>query len=311
MPFVSAKHRAEAIKKGAADIAQAVAIGGEAAIKNILLSAFAFAINGPLGSLVAFLQQTGGNVDAAQLEAAVAKLPADLEQKMAQQLLKTMAKAAAVEAKLLVATKGLGGKGGVLKFDLTNPIAVKWAQEKAGALIKEISTQQREAIKATIAAAIGDGHSWKKTAQVLRTTVGLTSYQAQVVDNFKQRLLKVGHSPEEVMKLGAKKAAQIRRRRAELIARTENNFALNQGQQLLWEQAIDSGHIDSTRMKKWIVRYPRPDWSSSPFPVRGRCGRAARLRQRSGRERFPRRSCTSEPRQRSCASSRREGAAGP
>lgn len=140
-----------------------------------------------------------------------------------------------------------------LSFDDSNPLAIRWAREHAGELIREIEDSTRLGIRALVERSVDGEYDWRKLAREIRDTrIGLTARQQEYVDNFRARLVEAG--APKVDERTAKYAQGWLRRRSIVIARTETINASNMGQQLSWEAGIADGAIPEKRVRKvWIV----------------------------------------------------------
>jgi SPP1 gp7 family putative phage head morphogenesis protein len=172
--------------------------------------------------------------------------------------------------------------GMLVRFDLLNPKALRWAEEHAAALVREVTEETRGAIRDAIARAFSEGLTADETARRIRSLIGLTTRQALAVENYarfldgvdvdnlsdadKERLRRgglranqfgtlraSGMSEEQVESLLEGYQARLIRERAETIARTETITAANAGQHELWRQALAHGWIGPATSRKWIA----------------------------------------------------------
>lgn len=139
-------------------------------------------------------------------------------------------------------------------FDVANPRAVAWARDRAASLVREITEEQRAALRAILSRSLLDGIGPRETARLIEGVVGLTQRQALAALNLRSGLLARGASSEEAFLQSQRYAQRLLRGRARLIARTEAIAAANRGQQELWEQARDAGALDEDRTRQeWVV----------------------------------------------------------
>jgi hypothetical protein len=96
------------------------------------------------------------------------------------------------------------------KLDVTNPKSVEWIKERALTLVKGVTTTTREALREEILSAFEEQRS---------------------IDDIISDIISIIDDPN----------------RAEVIARTETMDAANEGQQLLWDQAVDDGLLTGER----------------------------------------------------------------
>jgi SPP1 gp7 family putative phage head morphogenesis protein len=130
-------------------------------------------------------------------------------------------------------------------FRQTNPFAERWAAEKTGALITEITNETRSAVQVFIGRAFSEQIPPRQIARQLRSVIGLTSRQAGAV----AARIAQGASPAQANRY----AAQLLNQRAELIARTEIMSASNAGQLDAWRAAQRDGMISSVLVREFIV----------------------------------------------------------
>lgn len=102
-----------------------------------------------------------------------------------------------------------------IRFDVSNPDAIAWAQEHAGELVADVSDTTRQDIADAVSAALdGDG----------------------IVSAYDDILAAVGDES-----------------RADMIARTEVMAAANEGQQAAWDGAVDAGLLTGNEQVEWIA----------------------------------------------------------
>lgn len=116
-------------------------------------------------------------------------------------------------------------------FDVLNPEAVKAADRVVGHLVRGVTQETREGVRAYIKAGIKEGKSMDKVARGLRPLVGLTENQVNSVTGYEEMLrekrpeLSSVERDKKVNKYGEK----THRRRMQTIARTETARAQNVG----------------------------------------------------------------------------------
>lgn len=141
-----------------------------------------------------------------------------------------------------------------LSFSLANPAAVAWMAEHGATLIREITDETRAGVRTIVQSTLGQSMSLPELQRRLRGLVGLTERQSQSVANVIERARASGMNDAAAWREGYAHAKAQIAYRAELIARTETITAANKGQQLLWQQAVDSGQLGTDRMEQmWIA----------------------------------------------------------
>lgn len=127
-------------------------------------------------------------------------------------------------------------------------------EQEIASRIEGISEETREAIRSTVVRGFREKIDPMSLARILRDVVGLSTPQALSVMNYREGLLNAGADPSSALEQSRRYADQKVRDRAETIARTEVMTALNRGQDLSREQAVEEGYIDpEDTMKVWVV----------------------------------------------------------
>lgn len=140
-----------------------------------------------------------------------------------------------------------------VRFDLTNPEAIGWADQMGARLVTRVSDDTKTAIREVTARALRGDVNPQQAARQIRPLVGLTSRDARAVDNLRASLIERGTKPTRITEVTDRYAARLLRARGESIARTEIIDASSEGQQQIWQQAVDQGLLDKqTAGQKWI-----------------------------------------------------------
>jgi hypothetical protein len=163
----------------------------------------------------------------------------------------------------IAAAAQIGGltPGLTIAFDLVNPQAVTWAKANAARLIKDISSETRDAVRQAIARSMAGNLTVQQVARYVREIVGLTAKQEQAVYSFYERAIESGYADADALTEANAYAEKLRRYRSEVIARTEVLHAENRGQELLWEQAKAAGGL------RGLVRM----WLATADEIRAKC----------------------------------------
>jgi hypothetical protein len=140
-----------------------------------------------------------------------------------------------------------------LKFDVANQAAINWARAHAAALVVDILEDARFAIKTLIADGIEKGRTIRVTAKLLQRIIGLTSRQSEQVVKLYDRLESEGLDSADIDDEVNAYSTQLLKDRADTIASTETMRASNKGQQILWEQAVEEGHLTGLELREWIT----------------------------------------------------------
>ena len=141
-----------------------------------------------------------------------------------------------------------------VRFDLTNPEAVKWASANSGRLVTQITNDTKAGVQALVVRAFEQGIPPRDLAKLIQQQgIGLTAPQAIALSNFRNRLIADGVKPDRIQLLTQRKYDQQIKYRSHVIARHELLTASNKGQSLLWQQSVGAGLLPETTKRKWII----------------------------------------------------------
>jgi hypothetical protein len=166
----------------------------------------------------------------------------------------------------------------VASFDQTNEAAVKAMQENNLRLVREVTEQQRAAINKVLVDGVRDGINPREIALGIRDSIGLTEYQLQVVENYRDLLERGSQqaldrelrdrrfdstvqdsvdrggilSDDQIDTMVDRYSERMLNYRAEVIGRTEALRAVHEGTEDMFQQAVDDGTIDEDTMtREW------------------------------------------------------------
>ena len=143
---------------------------------------------------------------------------------------------------------------GGISFNANSPATVAWAEQNAARLIVDIAGETRRAVNRLVVESLRDGVEVPRLAKSIEKLVGLTERQVETVRGVFERAVESGLDEADAYAEMYGYSADLIKHRGMVIARTEVMRAENRGQQLLWEQAVDSGQIDETDLLQvWIV----------------------------------------------------------
>lgn len=168
----------------------------------------------------------------------------------------TMRATASADLALTGFAEGAGRSAVGFRFDLTNPQAVKWAQQHAAELVREVNKTIEKNIRRVIVRGFREGRTVDVMARDIRQLAGfgLTRRQSEAVENLRTRLEDVAELTFEQIDAKVERyVAKQLRLRAKTIARTETMTASNQGQQELWRQTSESGLLGDDARRIFIV----------------------------------------------------------
>lgn len=141
-----------------------------------------------------------------------------------------------------------------LEFDRAAPEVEKYARERSGELIKEITDESRQAVRNAVAEALASGKDYGTSAAKIKDAVGLTRVGATAVANYRDGLMEQGLPGPQVARQADAYRERLLKARAENISRTETIAATTQGQKEYWNQLAEDDIIDrDTAEKEWVV----------------------------------------------------------
>lgn len=186
-------------------------------------------------------------------------------------------------------------------FDQVAERPVRFARETKVRFVRELSRDQRDMITNIVSRGIRSGINPRKMAEELQQSIGLTQRQEDAVHNF-ERLLRNGERDALLRELRDRRfdssveraieggrplterqiqmmVARYRQRylayRAEVISRTEALRAIHRGSEEMYLQAIESGEISASDIRRtWrtaggVDRRGRPRTRHSHRPMNG------------------------------------------
>jgi SPP1 gp7 family putative phage head morphogenesis protein len=172
----------------------------------------------------------------------------------------------------------------IVRFDVRAPRAEAYLREHGAALVTRIVEDQRQALRVALTEGMVQGRNPRAVARDLRGVIGLTERQAAAVEKSRSALLsgdtdgmrnylqlerrdrrfdrtvaaaiREGRAVprEAVERITRRYGARLLDLRAETIARTEMLEALARSKEEAFRQAIDTGAVQATQVKKrWIA----------------------------------------------------------
>lgn len=159
---------------------------------------------------------------------------------------------------VLVAGARAAAKPLGMTFDTANPAAIAWAHNHAGELITDITEDVRAAIRLTVVDSFEAGIPPREVARLIRGGIGLTERDAQAVMTRQLKMLSEGINLELATRRAERYATKLLNSRTLSIARSEGMRAANEGQRLLWKQAVSKGLLDNGQQKELLQTDPCP-----------------------------------------------------
>lgn len=138
-----------------------------------------------------------------------------------------------------------------------NPRAADWVQRHAADLVRGVTEESKQAIRALLLDMFQRGVTPTTAAKAVRDHIGLTPRQSTALWRFQlgfQDKLAAGTlTQRQVNEKVADYRNQLLASRAKMIARTEAMTATNQGQQAAWQDADALGLLPGTVQREWLI----------------------------------------------------------
>jgi hypothetical protein len=127
------------------------------------------------------------------------------------------------------------------------------ADERAGALIVDLSDAKKRRVQVLVRRALEHGWDDATLATKIEQTVGLDARYAVAVENYRQTLVKNGMPKGRARDLAKAYALRLRQHRAGVIARNEVHAALTEAQRRLWTEAQERGDLSRYAVRVTVV----------------------------------------------------------
>lgn len=132
--------------------------------------------------------------------------------------------------------------------------AERFAHERAAELVVQVDEGTRAAIKRVVADGMKRGLPPKTVGKLLRDVVPLDERRAGAVSRFRAALQDQGVRDSVADDRASRYAARLVAQRAEVIARTEMQTAVQQGRVELWTELQEQGAVpEGSVREKWIT----------------------------------------------------------
>jgi hypothetical protein len=162
---------------------------------------------------------------------------------------------ALIRAAELAAAQIAEQTGEPIAFDLNaSARATQWLKQHGAELVTRVTDEARQQIRQQLEQGFSGGRSATDIAADVRQFLGLTRPQQEAAERFRARLIEQGVSADQLQRrLDAFVRAKIRERGL-MIGRTEPLMALNEGQHIMWQEAVADGVIDAQEwVKVWLT----------------------------------------------------------
>jgi len=135
------------------------------------------------------------------------------------------------------------------------------AMEEAGArFVTAVGEGTRTELRSILVDMLNRGQSVRETSTAIMSRIGLTDRLSKAVDNLADRLAAKGWPEDRIAKATDRKARELLRYRAKMIAQTEAQNAAAAGQRASWAEAVTQGLLDpELAEQEWVT-------SSNPCP---------------------------------------------
>jgi hypothetical protein len=164
----------------------------------------------------------------------------------------------------------------LFRFSSRNKRAEEWVRTRSASLVSEISEDVRQSLRDTLDEALREGLGYRHAASQFRSVIGLHSRQSAAVrtaqtelrslsfayfdrerrdrrfDGLVRRAIRSGEPIQEdkIQQITARYADRLRRLRADTVARTEGNAAMNAARFEAVTQLVESGEVSPERITK-------------------------------------------------------------
>jgi hypothetical protein len=132
-----------------------------------------------------------------------------------------------------------------------NPYAQKWVKKHGGELCVEMSKQQHDLVRQVIQRGYDAGARPEDMAAQLQRSIGLTSRQELAVYRYRDNLDDGSYTDDELDALADKYAHKQLVYRSEMIGRTEERYAVEEGRLTEWLDARDRDEFPTEMEVVW------------------------------------------------------------
>lgn len=147
--------------------------------------------------------------------------------------------------------------GFAVGFDQQSPHVVDALTRQGAARIREITDETRAAVQQLVQRGYETGRHPREVAKEIERIVGLTTRQEAAVARLRASLEAEGVKPAKVDAQVARYAKKLRKQRAETIAQTEANRAMNDGQRAQWASLQEQGLLSPQQFEReWLTVLP-------------------------------------------------------
>lgn len=151
--------------------------------------------------------------------------------------------------------------------DLITPRAIEALQRDGLRRVQGITTTTMEALRQPLMEGVAQGIPTPRIARELVPKIGLTAPQARALETYAASVQELPLARRQA--LVARKAAQLRRKRAMTVARTETQAALNTAADTFYEQASAAVGLAPGALKRYWLTAAGPRLCERCAPIPG------------------------------------------
>lgn len=151
--------------------------------------------------------------------------------------------------------------------DLIAPRATLALQREGLRRVQGLTTTTMEALRQPLMAGVAQGIPTPRIARELVPRIGLTAPQARALETYAASVQELPLARRQA--LVERKAAQLRRKRAMVIARTETQAALNAAADSFYEQASAAAFLAPGALKRYWLTAAGPRLCARCAPIPG------------------------------------------
>lgn len=139
-----------------------------------------------------------------------------------------------------------------LRMDTSNLSITRYIDRKTGSLINGIQADAMRTVQDAITNSFTKAMSPRQVANEIKGSIGLLPAHENALENYREGLVQSGMPEAKVEKLAGDYEERLLDYRAMMIARTETQQAIQQGQMSVWQEGVRQGYITGGE-KEWVV----------------------------------------------------------
>jgi hypothetical protein len=139
------------------------------------------------------------------------------------------------------------------RLDAKNPRIERLIEKNAGERIQGLQEDTQKVLQSALTRGVNTGRDSKWIADRIKDSVGLDERREKALMNYANTIYSQNMKPGRADKLVAAYGERLLESRAETIARTEAARIANEGQLMVWQDAVEGGVLPETTKKIWVV----------------------------------------------------------